>query len=56
MDFDPNLFGGKIGKTLIDPNENFYLNENKTPSPARDLSIKISQASGKLIQILLKQI
>ena len=39
MDFDPNLFGGKIGKTLVDPNENFFLPEDRTPSPARDMSI-----------------
>ena len=36
FDFDPNLFGGKIGKMLIDENENYYLPPSATPSPVRE--------------------
>ena len=49
LDFDPNLFGGKIGKTLIDINENYHIPEHHTPSPAREKTIQISAASGKCL-------
>ena len=52
MDFDPNLFGGKIGKSLIDTNENYFLPAHKTPSPAKERSIEKQYTTGESLSTI----
>ena len=47
FDFDPNLFGGKIGKVLVDENENYHLPPSATPSPAREKEAPSKRATPK---------